>query len=72
MRLPAFRILRQLKSGRRVDVPHPLQPDTDGYYQHATSPAAAIQQARAFGLTGELVAVETDEDGRLLPARGAA
>lgn len=55
MRLPAFRLLRQLRSGRRVDIPNLLGSDTTTI--HATDAEAAVRQAKAYGHTGELVAI---------------
>lgn len=53
-----FRILRELRSGRRVDVPHPLMPGVDGCYMHADSAEQALTNLRALrGDTRGLVAI---------------
>lgn len=52
---PAFRILRELRNGARRDIPNRLGSDLT--IIHADDATAAVQQARAFGLTGNLVAI---------------
>lgn len=56
MRQPLFRILRVVGS-RRIDIPHPLQRDTDGHYQHAADADEAVAKARQFGASGNLIAI---------------
>ena len=57
MRLPLFKILRELPSGRRINIPHPLQPGTDGHYQHAIDADDAVARARKIGASGNLIAI---------------
>lgn len=55
MRAPAFRILRQQRNGSRIDIPNLL--GSDSTLIHALDAEAAVQQAKAFGLTGSLMAI---------------
>jgi hypothetical protein len=55
MRQPAFRVLRELRNGARRDIPNRLGSDTTTI--HAADADAAIKQAKAFGITGTLIAI---------------
>lgn len=55
MRLPAYRILRELRNGARRDIPNRF--GSDCTHIHAVSPEAAVQQAKAAGYTGRLIAM---------------
>jgi hypothetical protein len=43
---PRWRVLRQLRNGRRVDVAHPLCPGTDGLTLHAPDAETALGNAK--------------------------
>lgn len=54
---PRFRILRQLRNGRRVEVDHPQMRGCILPPLHAPDAATAIKNAKTLGITGELIAV---------------
>lgn len=55
MRRPSFRIVRELRNGARVDIPNLLGSDTTTI--HADNADAAVEQAKACGHSGRLLAI---------------